>query len=1277
MSSLFLYIYQLLKGKMALTITLFLMCVGTMLFVASKIELKEDLIQMLPEEKGNKNAYEFLENSKFTERIIVNISAKDTNAVIPDSLVEFADAFVEQLNAKLSADIKSIEYTANDSLFNEVLNVINNNLPVFLEEKDYASIDSLLTEEAISKKVESNFHTLTSPSGLALKDFIVHDPLGLNYKIYQKLKGFQLDDNIELFDSHFVTKDRKHLLLFLHLKSKSSETAKNATFFNHLDDEINATTKSSTIKVSYFGETAVATANAAQIRKDSMLTSIFTIVLLVLLIAIFFRNITSPILVMIPVVFGALFGLTILYFIKGGISIIAVGAGSIVLGIAVNYSLHFLTHYLYHPDKEGAIKDLAFPMIIGSTTTIGGFFCLQFLSIPVLRDLGLFAGFSLIGAALSTLIFLPHFIPNKATQIESVLFDKFNLALKKLPSNKYVVLVFLLLTAILYHFAGKVQFENDMMKMNYMTPQLKNAEKEFNQFSSLYQKSVFVIAKGNTLEDALSNNEKIMPLLDSMKQSGNIYAYTNVSTILVSEKEQLARIERWNQFWTNEKITRTLSNLVNEGNKFHFNASAFTGFSAQTGKVYQPLTLEDKTTLKTAIINNFIDEKKDISSIINIVKTSKENTDNVYQQLAKHRDITVFDRQYITNKLVKTVGSDFNFITIFTTLIVFVMLLLSYGRIELALIAFIPMVVSWIWILGLMALFGVKFNIINIILSTFVFALGDDFCIFTMDSMQQEYATGKKMSTSVRISILLSAITTILGLGILIFAKHPALRSIALVSIIGIVSVWLMSQTLQPFLFNLFIKNQTDNKRFPITFSGFLKSLFAFSYFVFGALLLTIIGIVLIKLIPFQRKKLKYTYHFILSKFVGSLVYVMANVNKKIINEYKENFSKPAIIIANHQSFLDILVLLMLHPKMIMLTNDWVWNSPVFGFVVRMADFQLAVNADAKIDKIEEQLKDGYSVIIYPEGTRNKDGIIKRFHKGAFYLAEKLNIDILPIVLHGTGYCMTKNEFLLKNGLMTIRILDRIKPDDAIYGIGYAERTNKIAKYFKEEYRKLSEETETANYYKDQLISNYLFKGPVLEWYMKVKLKLEKNYTIYNEIIPKKNKILDIGCGYGFLSYILSFTSAEREILGVDYDEEKINVAQHGFLKSAQLNFKYENVLDHQFEKYDTIILSDVLHYLQPDEQNKVLSNCINSIPDDGMVIVRDGDADMEEKHKGTKLTELFSTRLIGFNKTSENGLSFLSYKKMQEFAETHHLKLTKIDETKYTSNVFFILKKA
>jgi hypothetical protein len=104
-------------------------------------------------------------------------------------------------------------------------------LPIFLEAKDYFEIDTLLTQNAISEKIKENFITLTSPSGLALKDFIVNDPLGLNYIVFKKLNGFQLDENIELFDNHFVTKDKKNLLLFVNLKSKSSETVKKYCIF--------------------------------------------------------------------------------------------------------------------------------------------------------------------------------------------------------------------------------------------------------------------------------------------------------------------------------------------------------------------------------------------------------------------------------------------------------------------------------------------------------------------------------------------------------------------------------------------------------------------------------------------------------------------------------------------------------------------------------------------------------------------------------------------------------------------------------------------------------------------------------------------------------------------------------------------------------------------------------------------------------------------------------------------------------------------------------------
>src|SRR5690606_17248864 len=76
------------------------------------------------------------------------------------------------------------------------------------------------------------------------------------------------------------------------------------------------------------------------------------------------------------------------------------------------YALHFLVHLREHRDKEAVLKDLIRPMTLGSLTTVLAFFSLQFTNAAVLKDIGLFAGFSLIGAVLCSLIFLPHLSPD-------------------------------------------------------------------------------------------------------------------------------------------------------------------------------------------------------------------------------------------------------------------------------------------------------------------------------------------------------------------------------------------------------------------------------------------------------------------------------------------------------------------------------------------------------------------------------------------------------------------------------------------------------------------------------------------------------------------------------------------------------------------------------------------------------------------------------------------------------------------------------------------------
>lgn len=1248
-------------------------------YFSSRVNFEEDISRVLPKDKKIDKLNEVFQNSKFLDKLVLMVSLKDTTAEQPDSLVAYADSIVETVQQKLSPYINKINARVDDAMVMNLFNTITDRLPIYLNENDYRSIDTLIQEEKVKETLAQDLRTLTSPAGVALKNIISTDPVGISFIGLKKLQQLQYDENFELYDSYVMTKDHKNLLLFITPKYAPNNTGRNAQFLKGLDEVIADKGKLfSTIQAEYFGATAVSVGNAVQLRHDTWMTQGCIVVFLIVFLGLYFRRKRAPVVILIPVVFGALFSLACIYFIKGSISVIALGTGAVILGIAVNYSLHVYNHYRHTGSIEDVIKDLTLPLTIGSFTTIGGFFCLQFVKSEMLKDLGLFAGFSLIGASLASLIILPHLIvlgKKESQQAEKKLSWLDKIAAYRPDYNKYIILGIFILTIFFAYRAGDVSFETDMLNMNFMTPALKQSEKKLNKINEYALKSVYLVAEGKTLNEALENNEKLVTEVEKLKQQNVIRKYSGVSSLIISDSLQKARINYWNQYWTIEKKQQLLSTLQKQGTAIGFKITAFEKFAALLNKNYQPADQAAMAEIRKSFLDDFITEKPGKATVVTMVKIASNDASAVYKTFENNESVTVVDKQYLTNRFVEIINDDFTSIALMTSLLVFTVLLLMYGRIELTLVSFIPMAISWVWILGLMSIFGIQFNIVNIIISALIFGLGDDYSLFIMDGLLQEYKTGKKNLSSFKSSIFLSAITTVAGLGVLIFAKHPALKSIAGISIIGILCVVLMSQILIPFFFALLIKSRTDKKRFPWTLSGFLLSVFAFVYFLFGCVLLVTVGL-LFKLSPFGKKRTKYVYHVILCRFTWSLMYIMGNVKKKIINPLKEDFSKPAVIICNHQSFLDILSVVMLTPKLILFTNKWVWNSPFFGAVVRMADYYPVMQgAEMSVELLEKRVKEGYSVMIFPEGTRSVDGVMKRFHKGAFFLAEQLNIDILPIVLHGTGYTMSKGDFLLKNGQITIQYLPRITPTDSRFGEGYAERTKYIGRYFRKEYETLCNQLEQTAYFREQLKYNYLYKGPTLEWYMKVKTSLEKNYQPFHELLPQKGNILDIGCGNGFLCYMLNFVSPERNVTGIDYDEEKIETANNCFSRNSNINFAVADIATFEMGMFDGIIMADILHYLQPDEQKMVVEKCIRHLNKGGVLIIRDGDKDLEERHKGTKLTEFFSTKLLKFNKTTSHGLSFLSGKMIDAIVQEHNMQCRRIDNTKHTSNIIFVIK--
>jgi len=1032
------------------------------------------------------------------------------------------------------------------------------------------------------------------------------------------------------------------------------------------------------VQASYFGGSLVSEGNAAQLRKDTGLTLTITILFLIFFIGYFFRKKRAPFLILVPVVYGVSFALACIYFVKGSISVIALGTGSIVLGIAVNYSLHVFNHARHAKSILQTIKDLAAPLTIGSFTTIAGFFALRYAASDMLKDLGLFAGFSLIGAALCSLIFLPHFIgiPEKETEHKNNIIDK--IASVRFEANNWTVWIILILSVVFFFYAQKVQFEPDMTQLNFMSFQIKQAEQKMNDISGAALRSLYVVSEGNTLDEALRKSERLQNDFEELKTQKLIINAAGISTLFLSDSLQETRIRQWNEYWSPAKKQKLLQSLSKQASALGFSNNAIQNFSLFLSKNYTTVDKKSLENIRVNYLDDFITEGKNNVTVVNVLKVPEENRHKVIEALEKKDGAVVLDRQYLTQRLTQMVNDDFNRIAWIVSILVAVVLLITFGRIELMLMAFIPMFLSWIWILGIMAIAGIKFNIVNIIVSTLIFGLGDDYSLFVMDGLINEYKTGKKNLASYKSSILLSAITTIAGLGVLIFAKHPALKSIAFISVTGILCVVLMAQILIPFFFSLVIKNRVKKQFHPWTILSWPHSVISFLYFGFVSVLLTIIGFFIIKLNLLGTAKGKRVYHYLLSKLCGSVMYFMGKFKKNIVNPLKENFDKPAVVIANHQSFLDILTMAMLNPKLILLTNKWVWNSPVFGWAIKMADFYPVANGiENSVDLLKTQTDKGYSIVVFPEGTRSSFPPMKRFHKGAFYLAAKLQLDIVPVLLHGLGYTMTKGEFLLKNGDVTAKYLPRIEPDDTSWGSDYQSRTKNISKYFKQKHEQLRQEQEQPKYFAEHLFFNYIYKGPVLEWYLKIKLRLEKYYQPFHNLLPKEGKLLDIGCGYGFMAYILYWASQnKRQITGVDYDEEKIETANHCFGKTDDLQFVHADITHFELEKYNGITIIDVLHYLKPEEQMNVIEKAIDALLPGGILIIRDGDADMKQKHKGTQLTELFSTRIFSFNKTV-NDLYFLSGQMIEKLAIKHRMTIERIDDTRYTSNVIWVLRKS
>lgn len=1278
MGAFFVGLYNFFQRHKTLLYLSLIIFVTGMAYAASQIKFDENIAHFFPNTKDTKNISKVFDNLKIKDKIIVMFSANDST-IETDSLISTAEQLKIKLQQTVAEEyIEEILLKVEEGARSQVSDFIYDNLPLFLSDDDYRHIDSLLSNDRIADVMRRNYSNLISPSGMVMKEYIMRDPLGIGGSTLKGLQNFQIESTYQYSNGYIFSEDGGILLMFITPTFGTGSTGKNEVLIAALEEGINTLKENnSALDIEYYGGPSVAVYNARQVKTDTMLTVIASLLVIIVFMSLVFKRKIDIILIITPVLFGALFSLCFIYLIQGSISAIAVGAGAVVLGIALSYSIHMIAHQNHVSSPQQLIKELAYPLTVGSFTTIGAFLGLLFTSSGLLQNLGLFAALALIGTTLFCLIYLPHFLSGQAHQKQGRILraiERFNAY--PFEKNRWLIGGILLVAVVCFFTSQYVSFDSDMTKLSYEPSHLKQAEQRLNQlFNSNDKKNIMFVSVGSDLDEATEHYHATNQKLSVLKDKNLIDEYASAERFFASKEEQQKRIQKWNSFWTTDKKDFAKAAIQAESSKYGFRAAAFNSFYAWLDSSFDIAKPDDDNGFFSKRLNDWRGEADGLNMLISIVKLNDSNKEQVYKAFEGSDNVVIFDRAYFTSKWVSAVNDDFYLVLYISSFLIFFALLISYGRLELTLISFLPMVISWIIIIGVMGLFGIQFNIISIILSTFIFGIGDDFSIFIMDGLQNKYRTGKTVLNSHKTAIFFSAFTIIVGMGAMVLAKHPALHSISYMSILGMVAVVLVAYTLEPVIFNFFIANPAAKGRHPYTIMGILQTVYAFTIFLVGCFTFHAFLVTLL-FTPIKTKRKKLWMSYLIMYCCRFIVKACFFIKKHTINVNGETFKKPSIIIANHQSFIDILRLLSLSPRVLLVTNKWVWNSPVFGIIIRYVGyFYVGKGYENYLTKMRKRISDGYSIAIFPEGTRSYDGKIQRYHKGAFYLAEELKLEITPILFYGNGMVLSKAQPLyLKSGVIATKILPRIKVED--FGNDLRTRTKNITTYIRKEYDSLCREFSTPGnkYFYKTLIKSYIYKGPVEEWYTRVKVSMEKNYRLFDSLIPYNAQITDIGCGYGMMGYMLTMLSPERKFIGIDYDEDKIAVANHSYLKNDRISFIHADVTNHTFANSDVFVMNDVLHYMNYEAQHALIDKCVAHLNVDGMVIIRDGNSS-DEKQKVTRFTEVLSTKIFRFNKTL-NELHFTSTEQMQAIADKQAMSLEIVKNDRYTSNTIYIFRK-
>jgi len=772
-------LYDALSGRnlplFAAVVAFLLACLA--IFLTTPI--RTDIQAMLPRGEDNRLAEDFalLAESGLSSNIFISVHAQ--GGATRQDLVSAAKIIEDALPGDMVTllDAKSVSPL-------KVMDFILTNAPNLMTDADREQMRAYMESDTIAARLADARRELTTPQGIALKNVIRKDPLGLRFILFPRLKTFQSLSQATVSGGHLFSADGRAILLTgrSHVSVTDAEGAAEVmTVFKAIQTKL-----PDTISARLISGLVHTDANAATIKRDILVVSLVSLCALGLVFLIFFRTVRVVGVFLAPLIalVVALGGMALFH---GEVSAIVIGFGSVLIGISIDFSMHVYFGIARHRGSPGeAVQAIVKPILSCTLTSCAAFGALYLSGMPGINQLATFSITGLVAAALFSLVVLPH-MSSKATVTAKAAH-----ASKTVQHPKAAFAVYALLLLAVIGCGASVQLEPDLRSIGYVPEQVRADEDAFNATWGNVRNKAVIFAKGDTLGQALTRNEHVhTTILDKLPGVEAV----SLTPLMPAFETQSANREAWQRLWSKERrqVTEAINNA---GAEIGFSSKAFKPFQRSLDTLPGDIAPDSLTGASLGFLTDLLmsGSRSGETVILTLVQDSEAVQSVFSPETERELGVRLVSQMRLKTMLETAMRDDIKYFITVSGLAAALLVITLFRDVRRSALAMLPAGLGIASVFGVLSLAGQPLNLFHITALPLVIGLGIDYGIFLVNHEVQE------LDLATLPAVRVSGLTTLASFGILILGRHPSLHSLGITVVVGVGTALLCALYLMPHL---------------------------------------------------------------------------------------------------------------------------------------------------------------------------------------------------------------------------------------------------------------------------------------------------------------------------------------------------------------------------------------------------------------------------------------------------------------------------------------------